>query len=472
MNSLHIKKLSRKIYPLILGIGIPASIRSTAQYVQQLIDSMYIGQYKSESLAALGSITVPIWLFDSIWLGLGSSTTVMVAQRLGAKKHKDASKVVKTTLIMGLFLSFAYLFIWKVLPLPSLLVKTMNLAPESAVEALDYISVFTWVYSFRVIFYIVPAFVLEAQGKTRILLISGLLQSFFNILLDPIFIWTLGWGIKGAAFATIVAEFIGAIVISMYYWKNNILGIQHFTKKEPLRWYMKERLLLFIPQSGMNISWSFVSSTAIMMINRAIPLGGAIFTVGFMLSDFSFRVLLGFDTAVTSLIGRAFGAKRTDRLYAILRAAFVMKTYFGLAMIAILVIFRVQIIRLFTNDPYIAEKILENIPWLILITVEVIYTGIFISTLLAIGKSRWNLLIGFTCDMVRLSTQMFFLLVLSWGIAGAYAAIFIQELVRYALEITIVVVYLRRFHRLWNEKKPLEEDKPVLVSGQEQLPFR
>ncbi|MGL5722392.1 MAG: MATE family efflux transporter [Brevinema sp.] len=472
MDSLHIKKLSRKIYPLILGIGIPASIRSTAQYIQQLIDSMYIGQYQSTSLAALGSISIPIWLFDSLWVGLGMSTTVMVAQRLGAKKQKDAAVVVKTSLIMGFFLSLFYLFMWKVLPLPQLLVRVMNLSPESAVEGISYISGFTWVYVFRILFYIIPASVLEAQGQTRVLLISGLIQSLANIILDPIFIWTLGLGIQGAAYATVIAEAIGATVICFYYWRGNVLGVHNIMKKEPLHWYVKERLLLAIPQSGMNISWSFVSSAAIMMINKAIPLGGAIFTVGFMLSDFSFRVLLGFDSAVTSLAGRAFGAKRTDRLNAVLRAAFVMKTYFGLSMIAILIIFREHIVRLFTNDPYIFDKILANMPWLILITVEVIYIGIFISVLHAMGKSRWNLVIGFICDSIRLSSQMFFLLVLDWGIPGAYMAIFIQEIVRYILSIAIVVMYFRRYHRQWDLKKQLEQDKPVLVLGQEQHHLR
>lgn len=466
----HIKNLSKRLYPLILGIGIPASLRTTAQYVQQLIDVMYIGQYDSVSLTALSSISLPIWLFDSFWFGLGMSTTVMVAQRLGAKKMREAAVVAKESFYIGAVLSLLYVAAWFALPSP--IVRLMNLPPAAAAEALAYLGIFKWIYLVRILLYIIPACVLEAHGLTRVLMTASLLQSAINIILDPIFIWPLGMGIRGAALATIIAEVCGGIVISGYFWKKNILQLRTL-KNLRLKWHTKERLLLALPQAGMNFSWSFVSSFTISLMNRAIPMGSAIFNVTFLLSDFTYRMLLGFDSAVTSLVGRSFGAKRLDRIKAILRSALVMNTLYGTALVAIMVLFRVPLIRLFTSDPYIRESILANFPWLITLMIETMYAGIFISTLHAMGKSRWNLAAGITADAVRLSVTYLTVNLWGWGMPGAFSAIMAQEAVRYVLTISIILIYLKRYQKLWDAHARFRDDKPVLHLGQDdQHPFR
>ena len=437
------KTLTRKITPLVLAIGIPASFRSLSLYIQQIIDTMYIGQYSSDSLLALSSVVVPFWMFESIWIGIASATTVMIAQRIGAKNKKSATKVAHMTFLLGITLSLCYFVFWQIMS-PTV-TRLMNLTGAPADNAIIYVKTVSFVYLFRFVGIGAPASILEALGNTRMIMWATLAQSATNIILDPIFIWGLGpipeLGIQGAALATVLAELVAVIILSTYFWRHNYLNIKT-SKISPLQVHIKERISLGMPITIEVMIWSLSTSTIISMMNSKFPLGGALFNVGFLLSDMCYRLLYGFDIANMSLIGRAFGAKRKDRMIATIRSVTKNKWIAGIAIMILFYIFRFPIVSLFSNDQMIIQTTLDNYLWILSISIVSLSVGINMSTLNGMGYARYVLYVSLVAIPLRVILAYWVLYHTDFGIAGVWAATIVEELLR------IILTYIIRNHML------------------------
>ncbi|MGL4676725.1 MAG: MATE family efflux transporter [Brevinema sp.] len=449
------KALTKRITPLVLGIGIPASLRSLSQYIQQIIDTMYIGQYNSESLLAISSVIIPFWMFESIWIGITASTTVMIAQRIGAKQNLSATKTAQMTFILGAILSLCYFIFWQ--NMSGQVAQFMNLSGTPASYAVSYIKTVSFLYLFRFVGIGAPGSILEALGNTKMVMWATLAQSITNILLDPLLIW--GWGsipelgIKGAAIATVCAEAVAFLILSSYFWKHNYLKLKH-TSIFPLQFNGFERFKLGIPITVEVMIWSLSTSTIISMMNFVYPLGGAIFNVGFLLSDMCYRLLYGFDIANMSLMGRSFGAKRRDRMIATLRAVTKTKWITGIGILITVYIFRYGIVRLFSNDTIIIQTTLDNFTWILAIALVTLSVGINMSTLNSMGYARYCLYVSMFAIPLRVLLSYWVLYHTNIGIIGIWAATIVEEVLRIYLTYIIRNRMLEKYWNIWKSSHP------------------
>ncbi len=444
------KNLTKKITPLVLGIGIPASLRNLSQYLQQVIDTMFIGQYNSDSLLAISSVIIPFWMLESIWIGVTSATTVMIAQRIGAKKNSSATKVAQLTFFIGGVASICYFIFWQ--NMSGLVAHYMNLQGKASSDAIIYIKTLSFLYLFRFVGIGAPGSVLEALGNTRILMIATMAQTITNILLDPILIWGWGFipelGIQGAAYATAIAEFVACVIISIYFWKHNYLKLKDAPVK-PLQFDVFERFKLGMPITTEIMIWSLSTSIIISMLNHVLPLGGAIFNVGFLLSDISWRILYGFDVANMSLIGRSFGAKRKDRMIATLRSVTNTKLILGVLIVILSYILREPIVKLFSSDQLIIQTILDSFGWILTIALVTITIGVHMSTLNGMGYSRYVFYIALFVIPLRVLLSYIVLYHTNFGIVGVWAATIVEELLRLIFTYMARQRVLRKYWHKW-----------------------
>lgn len=457
------KRLTKKITPILLGIGVPASLKTIAEYLQQVIDTMYIGQYNKDSLLAISSIIVPMWMIESIWIGFTSGNTVMISQRIGSKKYTDAAKISQYTFFLGGFFSIAYFLFWQFSS--NHIVNLMNLQGYPAQEAVTYLKTVSFLYLIRFVGIGVPSSTLIGLGKTNCIMWGTLIQSLTNIILNPILIWGIDgfipeMGLKGAAIGTVCAEIMAMLVISSYFWKHDFLKIK-LSKIFPTAFYIKERLLLGVPITIEIMFWSFGTSLIISMLNNAIPFGGAIFNVGFLLSDLCYRTLYGFDLANMSLIGQAFGAKRKDRTIASVRSSLKVKIISGGILFLALMIFREQITSLFTNDQLIIKTTLDNFSWILAISLLVITVGINMSTLNGMGYSRYSLYISLIGISLRILISWWMIYHTNFGISGVWAATFIEEALRLLATYLSRKFILKKYWAIWESESQLKIKNPI-----------
>lgn len=211
-----------KILPLVFKLTIPAVVAQLITFIYNLVDRMYVSgleEIKTEALAALGivlPITIIVQSFSSL-IGLGASPKASMS--LGEKDEIKANKIFNNATILlfivGFILTIILFFFSKEIVL-------LFGCPD---DALTYASDYLKIYALGTIFVIVVQGLnpfISATGHSFISMGTIALGAVINIILDPIFIYNLGLGVKGAAIATILSQIVSFIwLISFFFMKGS-----------------------------------------------------------------------------------------------------------------------------------------------------------------------------------------------------------------------------------------------------------
>lgn len=203
------------------------------QFLQQLynaVDGLIVGNVNGETaLAAVGTCAPVTMLFVAIALGMSTGCSVMISQYYGAKRMEELRRGVSTSLILliglGLVLTIVGGAVAKWL-LGSVLAVEEGEMLEAATA---YFTIYCLGLTFQFAYNIVAA-VLRSLGDSMATLIILLVSSVANIGLDLLFVWGFGWGVPGAAWATIIAQALSAVVSFIYMFRR--YELLRFSRRE------------------------------------------------------------------------------------------------------------------------------------------------------------------------------------------------------------------------------------------------
>jgi len=342
---------STPIGKLLKQIAIPSIIGSLFQTLFNIVDTFYAGKISPEALAALAKSFPLYFLIISAGIGIVAGCNSLIANSLGAFNRVAASIYSYHSLIYAFFLSIIIAFVGIFFSYD--LLKIMGSSHESIVLAKEYTDV---IFLGTVIFLILTSFnaVLNSQGDTktyRNVLIVGLI---FNIILNPIFIFGLffipSFGIAGLAISTILIQFVACIYL---YFKVNktalkiILSISNFTIRRnfllnTFNQCMPITFALFLVATGSYILLSFISNFG----DQAVAGYGAAVRFEHLFS----LPVIGLNTAVISIAGQNFGARRYNRVREVYFKAIGIGVLIMCFAGVIIYIFSEPIIRIFSSD--------------------------------------------------------------------------------------------------------------------------
>lgn len=191
----------------ILSLALPALATLASDPLVSLVDTAFVGRLGAAPLAALGVNTALFALVFMVFNFLAYGTTPLVSRARGRGDEQAAHQVVVHAFFVALVAGAAALVAMQVLARP--LLGLMGTAPELMPDALAYLRVRAWAG---------PALLIITAGNgayrgyldTKTPLKFALLFNLINLFLDPLFIFTFGWGLVGAAYATLVAQWLGA----------------------------------------------------------------------------------------------------------------------------------------------------------------------------------------------------------------------------------------------------------------------
>ena len=336
---------------LLKQIAIPAMTGSLFQVLFNLVDTFYAGKISHEALAALAKSFPLYFIIVAAGIGIVAGCNSLIATSLGSNNRLAASiysyNALAYAFILSIFITFIGIYF------SSDLLSLMGSSKESIGLAKEYIDV---IFLGTIIFLTMTSLnsVLNAQGDTRTyrnVLIIGLL---FNLILNPIFIFGFifipAFGIAGLAISTILIQFVGCIYlyikvnktelkiipkISNFYIKKNFL-INIFNQSMPITF------ALFLVATGSYILLFFLTSFG----DQAIAGYGAAVRFEHLFS----LPVIGLNTAVISIAGQNFGARRYDRVkevyYKSIIIGFILMCISGL----VIFVFSEYIIRIFSSD--------------------------------------------------------------------------------------------------------------------------
>ena len=342
---------SKPIIQLLKKIAIPASTGSIFQTLFNIVDTFFAGKISSDALAALAKSFPLYFIIISAGIGIVAGCNSLISNSLGQRNRFAALIYSHHTFIYSILLSIiittlGILFSYDIL-------KLMGSSSESIILAKKYTDIIFYGTVFFLLLTSLNA-ILYSQGDTktyRNVLIVGL---FANILLNPIFIFGFlfipAFGIAGLAISTILIQFFACVYL--YYKVNQtILKINFKTESFLIRknfflnifnQCMPITFALFLVALGSYLILSFISVFG----DEAVAGYGAavrfehIFTLP----------VIGLNTAVITIAGQNFGARRYDRV----RETYKKATFIGFIIMCLsgIVIFLLSefIISLFTND--------------------------------------------------------------------------------------------------------------------------
>ena len=322
-------------------------------FANNIIDSIWIAGLGPEPLAALGYITPLFMILVGFGNGIGAGGNSLISRYIGAEDKVSANNAAIHNLILSVMISVVISIVF-ILSMKSLL---LMMGAESVINyAMDYgFIIFIWTFALLMPPIVGGAF--RAEGDIKRATIPIALAAIINMILDPIFIYTLNMGIKGAAWATALGPFISLLL--MFYWifvkKDTYLSYSLKDFKNDLTMY-KDILVVGIPASLEQLVLSVLTIFVNYMLTIVSgPVAVAVYTAGWRIINIGMLPAIGVGTAAISVAGVAFGAKKYENLRVTARYAVKVALIASIIVCIILNVFSNQIAFIFSYSENSAQ---------------------------------------------------------------------------------------------------------------------
>ncbi|NMB42216.1 MAG: MATE family efflux transporter [Firmicutes bacterium] len=300
-----------KITTLLVRFSLPAIIGMLVMATYNIVDTIFVGRLGSEAIAAL-SVAFPLqMLLGAIGVGSGIGAASLISRSLGAGDKKEAEnalgQVITLALIFGAVVAAAGYYYLRPL------LVFLGTTPDIIGLTKDYLIVIT---SGSVMFFLIMVLnnIVRAEGKPVFSMNVMIISAISNIVLDPIFIFLLGMGIKGAAVATVLAKIVGIAMMLHHYISGKSILRFHFTNLK-LRW----KTVLNIYKIGFPaMILQFSNNVSLIIANIVLANFGhipiAVMGLAFRLQMFAIMPVIGISQGLLPIIGFNFGAKKLKRI--------------------------------------------------------------------------------------------------------------------------------------------------------------
>lgn len=436
---------TKPVGKLLAQYALPAIIAMTAASLYNIIDRVFIGQVVGPMAISGLAITFPFMILAAAFgaaVGVGAATTISV--KLGQKDYESAENTLGNTITLNLIIGLAFGGICLLFLDPIL--HFFGASDTTLPYARDFMQIILAGNVFSHMYFGMNA-VLRAASKPRMAMFATIFTVAMNILLDAVFILWWHWGIKGAAFATVISQVLALCwQMKLFANKNELLHLKRGIYK------LKANLVRNIISIG--ISPFLMNACACIIVifinNQLVKFGGDIavgaYGIANSIAMIFIMFVIGLNQGMQPIAGYNYGAQQYGRMMrvvklSIITAICIMLTGWTLAMFA-----PYYCARMFTKDPELIKGSIKAIQIIMMmypfIGCQMVITNFF----QCIGKVKISIFLS-------LSRQLLFLLPLLvllpnfYGINGVWASMPTSDLISVIVAISIMTVYLRRFKK-------------------------
>ncbi len=331
----------------ILQFSIPLLIGNLAQQLYATVDSIVVGQYVGDgALAAIGASNPVINLLLVLFIGISTGAGIMVSQYFGAKQREELSMTVGNCVTLTLFSSLVIMIMGLMVTRP--LMSLLN-TPQDIYEMTCTYMFIIFVGIVGSAFYNIISGILRGLGDSFTPLIFLLVACGLNVVLDLWFVAGLRWGVAGAAWATIVSQFISAILCII-----RLLMMKHVVdvNKTTLRLhavYAAQLARLGLPSGITQAIFSLAMIVVQSLTNSMGTVVIACTTVVMRVDGFAMMPNFTFGTAMTTFAGQNMGAGLIDRTRQGTRDGMKLGVICACILTACILIFGENLMRMFTS---------------------------------------------------------------------------------------------------------------------------
>ena len=366
--------LNGDMYKVIITLSIPIMVNNFIQTLYNLADAMWVSKLGSVQFAATSFVWPIIFLFISLGIGISVAGTSILAQLVGASEYEEANEYATQLMVISMVFSLTFAIIGYFLS--PFIVGWMGGTGDLAKYSNIYLKISFLGFPFVFLFFIFNS-IMNAQGNTLAPTILSGVSAIINVVLDPIFIFTLDMGVAGAAIATVISQAVLVIAgVFILKYRSHLIKLDFkdfkFDKRK-LKKILNIGLPATIGQSGSALGFavlnSFIASygtstlAAFAMVNR--------------ITSLIMQPPMGIGAALTSIVGQNIGANQFDRVMEAFKKSTTIVLTIGILGTGFLLWKDQGIIDLFMRNKDDMEVIVQGISYLRYISLSMPLMGMF-----------------------------------------------------------------------------------------------
>ncbi len=417
MNDKRIKLMSKApVTEAILKLSLPVVMGMMVQVFYNLVDTFFIGRLGDPNQLAAANLTTPIFMMMMAIAGIvGTGAASYISRSLGSKDYDTANQTLSLSILIIGVLAAIVTIAGMIFLSP--LVRSLGASPEVYPYAKDY-GLYLFIGSIFIMSNYAIGQLLRSEGAAMPSITGMMIGTVLNIVLDPIFIFVFGMGVKGAAIATVIGNAAG-VLYYIYYYKTG----KTLVKFEISAIKFKASIIKEIFGIGLPASLSQLLMSVAMIISNNIAAGyGDVVVAGigvsFKIMTIGTFVFMGFAAGCQPLTGFNYGAGNYSRVNEILVKGLLLTTGIGAVLSLAFGIFARPLIGVFASDmPQVIDKgvqILNAMKWSLIVLGGQMLAN---TTIQAFGKAKAALFLSILRQGVFFIPSLF-ILNAAWGFQG------------------------------------------------------
>lgn len=434
---------TKPVGQLLRQYALPAIIAMTASSLYNIVDRVFIGQVVGPMAISGLAITFPFMNLSAAFgamVGIGASTSISV--KLGQRDYQTAVRLLGNTVTLNLIFGFVFAALCLIFLDPILLF--FGASNQTISYARDYMEIILLGNMVTHMYFGMNA-VLRASSNPRKAMYSTLFTVAMNIILDAVFIMGMGWGIRGAAWATVISQAMALVYqLKLFSNKHELLHLKRgiYGLKAEL---VKNIIGIGISPFLMNVCACII---VIFMNNQFVKHGGDLSVGSYGIAN-SIGVIfvmfvMGVNQGMQPIAGYNYGSQQIDRLLQVLKLAIIAATCIMTAGWLFAMLLPYYCARLFTSDATLLDMSIKairiNMLFFPIIGFQMVVTNFF----QCIGKVRISIFLS-------LSRQLLFLLPLLvilptfFGVDGVWYSLPASDLMAAVVAAALMFSYMKKF---------------------------
>lgn len=428
----------------LIKLALPAILAQLVNLLYNIVDRIFIGKMQNGEIAMAGiGVAMPIiMLIASFSLLIGNGGAPIAAIKMGKKDNDGAEKILGNSFSMLIIVSI-------ILTVLVIIFKETVLWKFGASEAtigyaLDYLSIYLWGTIFVQLTMGMNPFI-NTQGFAKVGMISVVIGAILNLILDPLFIFALHMGVKGAALASCIAQFGSTIWVLKF-----LLGKKSILKIKIKNLILDKRAVISIISLGVApfIMYGFESLILISLNSQLLKYGGDMaieaMTIMSSITQMIVLPLLGLTAGAQPILGYNYGAKNFERIRKTFKILFTCCLGYTMIFVCVLMIIPEQIVTIFNSNPELVSITAKAI--------RIYFAGIFVfgaqiacqQTFLALGKAKQSMMLVILRKIILLIPLIF---ILPMFFQNQYKAVLLAEPITDIVSTFVTLVCFAVFYK-------------------------
>ena len=436
---------TENIGKLLMQYAVPAIIAMTASSLYNMVDSIFIGHGVGTMAISGLALTFPLMnlaaAFGSL-VGVGASTLISV--KLGQKDYDTAQRVLGNVFVLNILLGVAFTVV--VLAFLDPILYFFGGSDQTIGYARDYMQIILLGNAITHLYLGLNA-VLRSSGHPQKAMYATIATVVINTILDPVFIYGFGWGIRGAAIATIVAQIISlAWQFKLFSNRDELLhfhrGIFRLKRKIVL-----DSLAIGMSPFLMNLAACFI----VILINQGLKEHGgdlAIGAVGIVnrLVFIIVMVVMGLNQGMQPIAGYNFGARQYKRVDRVLKLTIVYATAVTTFGFVVGMLVPDLVVSIFTSDQELIDISARGLRIVVMFFPIIGFQMVTSNFFQSIGMAGKAIFLSLTRQMLVLLPCLI-ILPRFFGVAGVWYSMPVSDLIASLIAAVMLVGQFRKFKR-------------------------